>query len=618
MVARKLTATLFAMLMLTAGAAGGVGAMAPSEASTTDQLTELQQADNSSVNVTTGQQLSTVLAVTSDDVQSEVEETEFEVEYDNASEEARAEALAKRANSLRERANNISEAHETATQAYEAGELTKSEYAQRIAMLNSRASNLRGSSQSLAARAEAFSALELRAAGLNSSALNGAINDLDSVSGAGASALLQQFTGERKGEVEIDSANGLSIEVESEDGEQSRELNRPSDESANLTVNQSEALDTARESLSAVNGTWRLVNSRIDSEDGNYEFRFHVNTNTTVGQASVTVDGSAGTVVELESNTRQKGPANANEASEENPGRGPPEDAGERGNDDDERDDEDDGNERELALVVTEGEIAPNSTITVRALADGELATNVTVLLNGSPVGTTGSDGAVSVTLPASGEVKLTAGEGELEFELGENEDENEVYRNLTADATLNGGTVTATVQYNGSGVAGASVFANGERVGTTATDGTVSFTIANGTESLAVEIVKGQFEAEFEYELTDGTLTQTEGAHAHAADGDDDDRGRSDEAPGRNDGANDEDNEDDGDNEDDRGAGDENRSDRDEDRDEAPDEAGPPEDANRGGDDENKDDNEETDSEETDSEETDDEATETPEQAEQ
>ena len=571
---RKLTATLFAMLMLTAGAAGGVGAVTPSDASTTDQLTELQQDDNSSVNVTTGQQLSTVLAVTSDDVQSEVEETEFEVEYDNASEEARARALANRAAALEERTNRITDAYETATEAYEDGELTKSEYAQRIATLNSRASNLLASYDALSERSNAFSALELRAAGFNESALDGAVDSLDSVSGTGASALLQQFTGESEGEVEIESANGLTIEVESEDGEQSRELNRPGDESANLTVNQSTALDTARDALPTVEKQWRLVNSRIDSEDGNYEFRFHVNTNTTVGQASATVDGSAGTVVELESTTRQKGPANADEASENNPGRGPPEEAGERGDDEDDTEQEDE--ERELALVVAEGDIAPNSTITVRALADGEAASNVTVTLNGEPVGTTGADGTVSVTLPESGEVELEAGEGELELELGE--DDDEVYRNLTADATLEGDTVTATVQYEGSGVAGASVYANDEQVGTTDANGTVSFAVPNGTESFEVEIVKGEFEAEFEYELTDGTLSMTESPHA----GDNGDRGRSDEAPGHSD----DDADDEGD-EDDRGEGDDNRSERAPERDDDDGERGPPDHANAGDEDE-------------------------------
>ena len=514
MVARKLTTALFAMLMLTAGVASGAAATA-APVSTADQQAEtgttLQETNNSSVNVTTGQQLSTVLAVTSDDVQSQVEETEFEIEYENASDEERAEALADRADRLRERATEIRDAYRIATEAYEAGELTKSEYAQQVATLNSQAGNLFGSYQSLSARTASLSALELRAAGFNGSTLDESMNELDGVSGTGATALLRQFTGQGDGEVEIASENGLSIEVESEDGGQSRELERPGDDSTNLTVTQRTALDTARDALTDVNSSWRLVNGRIDRDDGDYEFRFHVNTDTTVGQASVTVDGSSGTVVELEEETRLKGTARANEAQKSNPGAGPPEDAGERGNDDDKSED---GDERELALVVADGEIAPNGTITVRALADGEPVTGEAVQLNGEQVGTTDADGAVTVTLPATGEVELTAGEGELEFELGEEDERDEVYRNLLADATLDGDTVTMTVRYDGSGVSDASVYANGELVGTTDADGTVSFTIANDTESLDVELVKGEFETEFEYERTDGTLSQTEGPH--------------------------------------------------------------------------------------------------------
>jgi len=514
MVARKLTTAVFAMLMLTAGVASGAAATA-APVSTADQQAEtgttLQETNNSSVNVTPGRQLSTVLTVTSDDVQSQVEETEFEIEYENASDDERAAALADRADRLRERAEEIRDAYRTATEAYEAGELTKSEYAQQVATLNSQAGNLFGSYQSLSARTKSLSALELRAAGFNASTLDESMNELDGVSGTGATALLRQFTGQGDGEVEITSENGLSIEVESEDGGESRELERPGDDSANLTVTQSTALDTARGTLTDVNSSWRLVNSRIDRDDGNYEFRFHVNTDTTVGTASVTVDGSSGAVVELEEETRLKGTARATEVRESNPGAGPPEDAGERGDDDDESED---GEERELALVVADGEIAPNGTITVRALADGEPVTGEAVRLNGEQVGTTDADGAVTVTLPAAGEVELTAGEGELEFELGEEDERDEVYRNLLADATLDGDTVTMTVRYDGSGVSDASVYANGELVGTTDADGTVSFAIANDTESLDVELVKGEFETEFEYERADGTLSQTEGPH--------------------------------------------------------------------------------------------------------
>ena len=492
MVTRATTAVLLAALVALSGIPASAAALSTGSA--------VQADGNETVNVTTGQQLSTVLAVTSDDVQSEVDEAAFETEYEDASEEERAEAIADRAETLRDRAESIAEDYEAATEAYEDGDLTKSEYAQRIAALNARADNLLTAYENLRERADNVSALELRAAGFNTTATQAAVDDLDSVSGAGASALLQRFVGQSQGEVEIDRANGLSISVESEDGEQSRELDQPGDDSTNLTVSQSDALDTARSSLSDANGTWVLSGSGVDREDGTYSFAFRLDGNTTEGEAEITVDGSSGEIVSLEEEIEPRG--EADDADEE------AEDEAEEGEDaaDEERD------ERELALVVADGTVAPNETVTVRALADGEPTADVTVYRDGEAIGTTDADGTVSVTLPESGEVELTAGEGELEFELGD-EDE-EVYRNLSADTTLQNGTVTVTLRYEGNGVADASVYANGEQVGTTDADGTVTFDVANSTEELEIEVVKGEFEAEFEYEMNDGSLSQTKAAH--------------------------------------------------------------------------------------------------------
>ena len=494
MVTRATTAVLLAALVALSGIPASAAALS------TDSV--VQADGNETVNVTTGQQLSTVLAVTSDDVQSEVDEAAFETEYEDASEEERAEAIADRAETLRDRAESIAEDYEAATEAYEDGELTKSEYAQRIAALNARADNLLTAYENLRERADNVSALELRAAGFNTTATQAAVDDLDSVSGAGASALLQRFVGQSQGEVEIDRANGLSISVESEDGEQSRELDQPGDDSTNLTVSQSDALDTARSSLSDANGTWVLSGSGVDREDGIYSFAFRLDGNTTEGEAEITVDGSSGEIVSLEEEIEPRG--EADDADEE------AEDEAEEGEDaaDEERD------ERELALVVADGTVAPNETVTVRALADGEPAADVTVYRDGEAIGTTDADGTVSVTLPESGEVELTAGEGELEFELGDEDEDEEVYRNLSADTTLQNGTVTVTLRYEGNGVADASVYANGEQVGTTDADGTVTFDVANSTEELEIEVVKGEFEAEFEYEMNDGSLSQTKAAH--------------------------------------------------------------------------------------------------------
>lgn len=494
MVTRATTAVLLAALVALSGIPASAAALSTGSA--------VQADGNETVNVTTGQQLSTVLAVTSDDVQSEVDEAAFETEYEDASEEERAEAIADRAETLRDRAESIAEDYEAATEAYEDGDLTKSEYAQRIAALNARADNLLTAYENLRERADNVSALELRAAGFNATATQAAVDDLDSVSGAGASALLQRFVGQSQGEVEIDRANGLSISVESEDGEQSRELDQPGDDSTNLTVSQSDALDTARSSLSDANGTWVLSGSGVDREDGIYSFAFRLDGNTTEGEAEITVDGSSGEIVSLEEEIEPRG--EADDADEE------AEDEAEEGEDaaDEERD------ERELALVVADGTVAPNETVTVRALADGEPTADVTVYRDGEAIGTTDADGTVSVTLPESGEVELTAGEGELEFELGDEDEDEEVYRNLSADTTLQNGTVTVTLRYEGNGVADASVYANGEQVGTTDADGTVTFDVANSTEELEIEVVKGEFEAEFEYEMNDGSLSQTKAAH--------------------------------------------------------------------------------------------------------
>ncbi|MFC7019690.1 MULTISPECIES: DUF7096 domain-containing protein [Haloarcula] len=489
----RFTAALVAALVVVAGVPVGAAALLDGSG------THAQSAGNSTVNVTTGQQLSTVLSATSDDVQSEVDETEFEVEYENRSDERRAEVVAERGTRLSERADAIRDDYENATEAYEAGELTRSEYAQRIATLNARAENLAESHDRLQDRLGDVSKLELRAAGFNQTELRAAVADLDSVRGAGAAALLQRFTGTSEGEIELETTGGLTIEVEGEEGEFSREITRPTDDDTSLTASQADALDTARSALSTQAGaTWRLQRASVHEDSGYYEFEFGFRTANRTGEAEIRVDGSSGEVFRVEEEIE---PSEEAEEREE-----------EREEDEREEDDErEDGEDRELALVVADGAIAASETITVQALEDGQPAANVSVSLNGESVGTTDSDGLVSVTLPAGGDVELTAGEGELEFELGE--DEGEVYRNLRADTALADGTVTVTLTYQDRGVADAVVYANDRQVGTTDSDGTVAFDVPSGTEELDVEIVKGEFEAEFEYELRNGSLVLTDGA---------------------------------------------------------------------------------------------------------
>jgi len=512
----RITACLLAVVVVLAGvpASGAATAGAATSVQSPDATATATQVNNtttdsSTVNVTAGRQLSTVISATSDDVQSEVDATDFELEYENGSDEARAEAIAERSDRLRDRADAIRDDYEDATESYEAGELTKSEYAQRIATLNARAENVVAGYEQLSNRSANVSKLELRAAGLNETALQQSVDDLDSVRGSGAEALLQRFTGTSSGEVEIETDGGLSVEVSGEDGEFAREITRDRDGSTNLTVSQSAALETARGALSSpTNASWTLQKASVHEDSGYYKFEFGFETADRTGEAEVRVDGSSGEVFRIEEEVEPTD----DEAEERD------DETEERDDETEERDDEteerdDEAEERELALLVAGGTVAANETITVEALRDGEPAADVAVTMNGEPVGTTGADGTVSVTLPSSGDVELTAGEGELEFELRETEDEDDIYRNLDAATTLSNGTVTVTVTYEGSGIGNATVYANDAQVATTDSDGTATFAVPNGTEELDVEVVKGEFEAEFEYELRNGALTQTDGA---------------------------------------------------------------------------------------------------------
>jgi hypothetical protein len=482
--------SMLVVALVVVGAAGLVAAAAPVGAQTADEP-GANATTNSSVDVTAGAQLSTVLSVTSDDVQSEVEETAFEVEYER--EEGRAEAVAERAEAVTERAEEIREDYRAAVEAYRQGEVDRAGFAQRLAALNARAGSVVDAHDRLERRATNLSTLDLRVAGFNRTALEQAVTPLDNVRGTGATALLAQFTGQQQGEISLETDGGLSIEVSSEDGERSREFEREPDRNAAVTVGQSTALETARSALTDTgNGSWALTDAGIHGEDGSYEFGFELRADSLTGEAEVGVDGSSGEVFSLEEEVE---PANGEEGEREA--------------------DETEDSERvdELALVVTDGQPAPGATVTVRALADGDPAADIAVGVDGEVAGETTADGTFTLTLPDAGEVTLTAergaGEAELDLEFGDSEQREERFRgDVDVSATLADGTVAVTATYNGSGIADATVSANGERVGTTDADGRLDFALPADAEDLELEITKGSFETEEEYAVRNGSLT--------------------------------------------------------------------------------------------------------------
>ncbi|MFB6123503.1 MAG: hypothetical protein ABEJ78_08595 [Haloferacaceae archaeon] len=73
-------------------------------------------------------------------------------------------------------------------------------------------------------------------------------------------------------------------------------------------------------------------------------------------------------------------------------------------------------------------------------------------------------------------------------------------------DATMDDGTVTVTVERGGSGLANATVYANGDQVGTTDANGTVSFE-TSAEDELEITVEGDAFETKSEYAVQDGSL---------------------------------------------------------------------------------------------------------------
>lgn len=501
-------ALLFA-LVLVVGAVPPVAAIGPQAAGIAASGAAAAQ-NGSAVNVTVGQQLSTVVVEADSEVRSGVDEVVFELRFEAANETERAEAIAERAEDIRERAAEIAADYRAARTAYERGNLSASEYAQRIAMLNARAEDLIESVRQLQKRAGGVSALELRVAGFNVSSLRAADERLDAVTGVGARALLHRFTGRRTGEVEIEFREGLSIEVESEDGEVSREIERPRDDDPNITVSQTAALDAARAALGPPQtGEWALRRASIHEDSGYYKFEFSLTGTNETGEAEVRVDGSSGEVFRLETEIE---PADRDDQGDEGD-----EEA------DDEREEVD--HRREITLLIAEGTPRPNTTVTVVARSGEQRVPNATVTLNGEPIGRTDDSGTIKVTLPhgeAEIRVEKNEAEGKLEFEFAD-EDDAVLHRNFAASGVVDSGTVTLTLTYGGSGVAGATVVVDGEPVGTTARDGTVTFD-ATLEDELEVEVRKRAFSAELTFNIRDGRLTLVETDFDGGDDGGDDD----------------------------------------------------------------------------------------------
>ena len=411
----------------------------------TNTTTPVQNSTNNTtgseqLRASTGQQLSTVLTITDDEVTTAIEESSAEAAFASAAESERADLLASRASTLRDRSDELVNERQTATAAYEAGNLSASEYAQRVAVLSGQASTVSVVFSELDQRAESVPTAELQATSYNTDANAAAQSQLQSLTGSSSQALLKQYTGLTTGEFNVDRTDGVAIEVEGDDGEQSRELERDQPGDGSFVISQREAVAAAEEMLSANRGSgWTLQSVERDS-DGYFELEFGFNSPTHTGDAEVSVDGQTGDIFEFEeeleprdSEEEDEGEEDDNEEEDDEGDDNEEEDESEDDKQDDEsgdnkNDNEEEGKSNELSVGVVAGEPTPNATVTIEVTQNGGSVADAAVTMNDERVGQTDENGQLTITLPNSEEVEIDVkagdSEGELEFEFETDDDE--------------------------------------------------------------------------------------------------------------------------------------------------------------------------------------------------
>ena len=167
-----------------------------------------------------------------------------------------------------------------------------------------------------------------------------------------------------------------------------------------------------------------------------------------------------------------------------------------------------------------------DGTMTVTVTENATGVENVSVAANGISVGTTDANGSLAFDTNASEiDLELTK-DGEtiertyavengslVDDDETETDDENETAdeeSQLDATVSYDNGTVDVLVTQNGSAVENVSVEANGENVGMTDANGSLTFE-TNASEELELEFENGEMELEQRYTIEDGSLVMAE-----------------------------------------------------------------------------------------------------------
>jgi len=139
---------------------------------------------------------------------------------------------------------------------------------------------------------------------------------------------------------------------------------------------------------------------------------------------------------------------------------------------------------RDFRLAHVDGIVEPGADVTVSTTINSRAEGDTQIDLDGETVGFTGDDGMATVTLPnEEGRVTITAQTGELSDTLSLAVGRDSLTLTPTPSRPDVEEDVTIQAKFNGEAIAGVPIRKNGENVGTTSEDGTVTVTATDPPE---------------------------------------------------------------------------------------------------------------------------------------
>ena len=308
-------------------------------------LAQMDETDDS-VNVGVGARLSTVIAATNIDVQAAVDRSTFARQSASTNDTDIARSVQNRATALSEQRNQLQSELTSLQTAVTAGNITQATFVREVALVHAETMALTQAYQQLNQSVERVPAQARQANGIEQATITA-----EAVSGAelnsrARAAVFDQLTGEDDGEIRVRTTDGVEIEVEHDDGEISREWERPDDGDRSFTLDAVAAADRASTVLPQLDqGEWVTEGPTERTDDGAYELTYRLTGGATNdAEVEITIDGSSGEVIEYESEieSRDADPDGDDDRDELDDDDRDDDDRDERDDDDrDERDDDD-------------------------------------------------------------------------------------------------------------------------------------------------------------------------------------------------------------------------------------------------------------------------------------